>query len=87
MKPTRLFDLPYYQLENYPQDGMFVTKTNGIWKKLSTQSFIDQVNDYSKALYAMNVKPGDNIGLVSSNRYEWNIMDIAIQQILSLIHI
>ncbi len=85
MNPTRLFDLPYYQLENYPQDGMFVTKTNGIWEKLSTQDFVKNVNNYTKALYAMGVQPGDNIGLVSTGRYEWNILDIAIQQIGAIV--
>jgi long-chain acyl-CoA synthetase len=85
MKPTRLFDLPYYQLEKYPQDGMFVTKTNGIWEKLSTKTFVEKVNIYSKALYGMGVKAGDNIGLVSAGRYEWNIMDIAIQQIGAIV--
>jgi len=85
MNPTRLFDLPYYQLENYPQDGMFVTKVNGNWEKLSTKTFLEKVNIYSKALFGMGVKPGDNIGLVSTGRYEWNIMDIAIQQIGAIV--
>jgi long-chain acyl-CoA synthetase len=85
MKPSRLFDLPYYQLENYAQEGMFVTKINGKWEKLSTKTFVEKVNIYSKALYGMGVKEGDNIGLVSSNRFEWNIMDFAIQQIGAIV--
>ncbi|MGJ8661670.1 MAG: AMP-dependent synthetase/ligase [Bacteroidota bacterium] len=85
MKPSRLFDLPYYQLENYPQEGMFVTKTNGVWEKLSTKSFLEKVNTFSKALFAMGVKPGDNVGLVSTGRFEWNVMDIAIQQIGAIV--
>ncbi len=85
MTPTRLFDLPYLQLSNYPQDGMFVTKINGNWEKLSTQEFINRVNACSKGLIGLGVVPGENIGLVSTNRYEWNIMDIAIQQIGAIV--
>ena len=29
----------------------------------------------------MGVTKGDNIGLVSTNRFEWNVMDFAIQRV------
>ncbi len=38
---TRLFDFPYYQLENKPNDAALVTKYNGEWVKTSTQEYID----------------------------------------------
>lgn len=79
--PTRLFDIPYFQLENYPQEIMFSTKINGKWEAMSTQEFIDAANEYSRGLISLGIQPGDKVGLVSSNRVEWNIMDIAIQQI------
>lgn len=77
--PTRLFDLPYYQQEKYPQDGMFVTKTDGIWRKFSTVDFVALAEKTAMGLISMGVKEGDRIGLVSANRYEWNVMDMAIQ--------
>lgn len=79
--PTRLFDIPYFQLENYPQEIMFSTKINGKWEAMSTQEFIDAANEYSRGLISLGIQTGDKVGLVSSNRVEWNIMDIAIQQI------
>jgi long-chain acyl-CoA synthetase len=79
--PTRLFDVPYYQLANYPQDIMFSSKINGKWTGLSTKDFIEAVNHFSRGLIAQGIEPGDTVGLVSSNRVEWNIMDIAIQQV------
>ncbi len=78
---TRLFDIPSYQLEKYPNSKMFVTKTNGEWVGISTQEFLNQVMIVSRGLIAFGVAKGDNVALVSNNRYEWNIMDIAIQQI------
>lgn len=77
----RLFDIPYYQLKINPLDVMFSTKINGNWMPVSTQEFIDKVNATSRGLIAHGIGPGDKVGLVSSNRVEWNIMDIAIQQV------
>lgn len=85
IQAKRLFDIPYYQLEKYPNPNMFVTKTNGQWVSLSVQNFLDEVMNVSKGLIAYGVNKGDNIALVSNNRYEWNIMDIAIQQVGAIV--
>ena len=77
---TRLFDVPYFQLENYPQEKMFVTKENNSWNTISTKDFIEKVNLASRGLVALGIKPNDKVAIASNNRYEWNIMDIAIQQ-------
>ncbi|MBU2019836.1 MAG: long-chain fatty acid--CoA ligase [Bacteroidetes bacterium] len=79
MAVTRLFDLPFHQLENYPQVGMFVTKVEGHWQKLSTNTFVQLAEANARGLVGMGVQPGDKIGLISTNRYEWNVLDIAIQ--------
>ena len=76
----RLFDIPFYQLENFPSDSMFVSKINGSWNKLSTKDFIETVNKISRGLITLGVNPGDKIAIASNNRVEWNIFDIAIQQ-------
>lgn len=81
IEPKRLFDVPYHQLKNHPQNNMFVTKIDGKWVPTSTQSFLDEVMLYSRGLISLGVQPGENVGLVSPTRYEWNVMDIAIQQI------
>ncbi|HHZ65083.1 MAG TPA: long-chain fatty acid--CoA ligase, partial [Flavobacteriales bacterium] len=78
----RLFDIPYYQLENFPKQDAFCTKVNGQWVKTSTAEFIEQVNYVSAGLIQLGIQKGDKVGLVSSNnRTEWNIVDIAILQI------
>jgi long-chain acyl-CoA synthetase len=77
----RLFDVPYYQMEHFPQEVMFSTKINGKWENVSTEEFLKKANLVSRGLLALGIKPGDKVGLVSSNRVEWNIMDIGIQQI------
>lgn len=82
MKVTRLFDLLDNYLENYPlQDAALACKRGGVWKKISIQEYVDQVNYISYGMLKMGVKAGDNIGIVSGNRPEWNMLDMAIMQI------
>jgi long-chain acyl-CoA synthetase len=80
MEPTRLFDIPYYQLQKYPNEKMFVTKIGNNWIPTSTKDFLQKVNDASRGLIAFGIEKGDKVCVASNSRVEWNIMDIAIQQ-------
>lgn len=81
MEVKRLFDIPYYQNEKFPQEDALVDKINGNWVKVSTQEYIDKVNAVSRALIKLGIQANDKIALISNNRSEWNICDIAIQQV------
>ena len=76
-----LFDVPRHQLKNYPNANMFVTKTAGIWVPISTADFLDAAMQVSKGLIALGVKAGDRVAVASNNRVEWNVLDIAVQQV------
>jgi len=79
---TRLFDFAYYQLEKFNLKEAFVSKTSGEWVATSSKEFIEKVNTVSRGLLKLGVKPNDKIAVISStNRTEWNILDIAILQI------
>ncbi|WP_299385510.1 long-chain fatty acid--CoA ligase [uncultured Lacinutrix sp.] len=79
---TRLFDFPYYQLEKYNLDASLVTKYDGKWTPMSTQEYLDKANAVSRALIRMGIQKDDKIAVISStNRTEWNIMDIGVLQV------
>ncbi|WP_040278094.1 AMP-dependent synthetase/ligase [Psychroserpens damuponensis] len=79
---TRLFDFPYYQLETYNLDAALVTKYNGTWVKTSTKDYLDKANAMSRALLKLGIQKNDKIAVISTtNRTEWNIMDIGILQL------
>ena len=81
-QPTRLFDIPHYQLEHIPMKLMMTSKVGGEWKAYSTKEFIEAVDQASRALLELGVKHGDKVALIShNNRCEWNIMDHALLQI------
>ena len=77
----RLFDFPYYQLENYNLEKSLVSKKEGKWIATSTQEYIDKANAISRGLIQLGVQPNDKIAIISmTNRTEWNICDIGILQ-------
>ena len=78
----RLFDVPQYQFENYNLTKAFVSKSSGEWVSTSSEEFIEQANKISRGLLRLGVKKGDKIAIISTtNRTEWNIMDIGMMQI------
>ncbi len=81
MNSMRLFDVPYHQQKNYQKDSMFVTKKEGIWTPMDTTTFIEKALLVSRGLIAFGISAGDKIAVASTNRVEWNILDIAVQQV------
>src|SRR5680860_93053 len=78
----RLFDFPYYQLENFPLEKALGTKYNGSWETISTQEYINKANAISRGLLRLGIKPNEKIAVISSsNRTEWNILDIGVLQL------
>lgn len=79
---TRLFDFAYYQHDQFPRSHAFSTKYNGEWQALSSESYLEQANYLSRALIHLGIQPNDKIAVISStNRNEWNILDLAVLQI------
>jgi long-chain acyl-CoA synthetase len=79
---TRIFDFPNYQLETYNLDKAFTTKYNGEWKSISSKEFVNQANAISRGLLRLGIMPHDKIAVISTtNRTEWNILDIGVLQI------
>ena len=78
---SRLFDFPYFQLQNFSISDALVTKQNGIWEKTSTVEYVEKANAISRALIRLGVQKNDKIAIISSNnRTEWHIMDIGTLQ-------
>lgn len=83
----RLFDCIDYQLERFPNAEMFNAKENGKWIHYSTAQVKDIVDKLSAGLLQMGVsgndftdEGADKIGIISNNRPEWLITDMAVQQ-------
>jgi long-chain acyl-CoA synthetase len=57
------------------------TKVDGKWEFLNHEQLRDEVECFALGLLNLGVKKGDRIGLVSENRIEWVVADLAIASI------
>ena len=81
MKPSRIFDIIPYQLENFPQETAVAAKVDGIYKSYSTKYFLDEANTISKGLIKLGIKKSDKIALISWNCPQWLFTDFGIQHL------
>jgi long-chain acyl-CoA synthetase len=81
MDPKRCFDFLFYQLEKYPLKDAMACKVDGKWLSYSTEDIIKNINEISHGLLNRGIKKGDRIAIISENRPEWLMVDLAIQQI------
>jgi len=83
----RLFDSLHYQLSRFPKTDMLNAKENGKWRAYSTKEVAETVNALSAGLLAlgigghdMTVENQDKVAIISRNRPEWLMLDLACQQ-------
>jgi long-chain acyl-CoA synthetase len=85
--PTRLFDCLRMHVENSPIPDMLAAKEGGKWRTYSTREVSDTVNKLTAALAQMGISGNDltpegmdKVALISRNRPEWVMVDLAVQQ-------
>jgi long-chain acyl-CoA synthetase len=89
----RLFDCLQFHLENGPIPDMLAAKENGKWVKYSTPDIKDAADKLSAGLLNSGITCGDmspeardKIAIISKNRPEWIITDLAVQQIGAVLY-
>jgi long-chain acyl-CoA synthetase len=85
--PKRLFDCLDYHLETSLPD-MLAGKENGKWRTYSTKEVKETVDKLSAGLLNLGISRGDmtaegrdKVAIISKNRPEWLMVDLAVQQI------
>lgn len=86
-EPTRLFDCLDILTKKGDKEDLFATKENGEWKKFSTSTVKNQVDRLTAGLIQHGygygdgtVEGRDKIAIISKNRPEWVIFDLAVQR-------
>ncbi|MEO5908175.1 MAG: long-chain fatty acid--CoA ligase [Ginsengibacter sp.] len=87
-EPTRLFDCIELHLKDAPHRTMLAGKENDVWKEYTTVEVSEIVNKLSSGLLYAGIGPGDytingrdKVAVISKNRPEWMLLDLAVQQI------
>jgi long-chain acyl-CoA synthetase len=85
-EPTRLFDC--LELHAHDSYTMMANKENGSWKEYTAQEVADLVNSLGAGFLRMGISNNDNtsegrdkIAVISKNRPEWLMLDLAVQKI------
>ncbi|RYY49002.1 MAG: long-chain fatty acid--CoA ligase [Chitinophagaceae bacterium] len=84
---SRIFDFLYYQLSNFPKTDMLSGKVHGSYIPISTAEVEEKAKRLGAGLmkmglhgHDMTVEQQDKIAIISKNRPEWLILDLAVQQ-------
>jgi long-chain acyl-CoA synthetase len=87
-QPTRLFDLLPYQQQTCPLPDALSMREKAGWRKYSTAEVQDLVDQLSAGLMKLGLSGGnltveqrDKVAIISKNRPEWVIADLAVQQV------
>ena len=73
--------IPHFCLESFRRNNKpnaLAYKTENVWKNLSGPEVIEKIKRIALGLASLGVKAGDRIAIISENRPEWSLTDIAI---------
>ncbi len=83
----RLFDCIETIGHKHPDNILLASKENGIWKTLTAKDVLEKSKNLASGLIKSGIDTGnfdiaiqEKIGIVSPNRPEWVIADLAVQQ-------
>lgn len=79
---SRLFDILNQYPEKFPEQKVALAcKRNNVWETFSPSEYKLFADNISYGLMHLGVNPGDKVGIIATNRPEWNMIDMAILQI------
>ena len=87
MQQQRLFDFVETQAAERPSGVMLASKINGAWHTISCKEVVNRSRDLASGLLTLGIRneelipeKQEKIAIVSQNRPEWVITDLAVQQ-------
>ncbi|MDQ1706479.1 MAG: long-chain acyl-CoA synthetase, partial [Frankiaceae bacterium] len=75
---ANLTDAVFGNASDFPDTVLFDRKVGGSWQPVTAKDFAEEVKALAAGLIAAGVGAGDRVGLMSSTRYEWTLIDYAI---------
>ncbi|MDW8106321.1 MAG: long-chain fatty acid--CoA ligase [Armatimonadota bacterium] len=66
------------QAETLGESTLYLVKREGVYQPISWQTVRRDVETLAAALIARGIQPGDRVAILSENRYEWVVADLAI---------
>src|SRR5215203_309274 len=73
--------LPHFCLESFRRNNKpdaLGYKAEEVWKYISGPEAVEKIKNLALGLASLGVKAGDKIAIISENRPEWSLTDLAI---------
>src|SRR6476660_2950047 len=73
--------IPHFCLESFRRNNKpdaLAYKLDDVWHKISGPEAIERVKSIALGLSKLGVRAGDRIAIISENRPEWSLVDLAI---------
>lgn len=78
-RPTRTVVERFRErVESQPERPALRHRDDGIWHSIDWSDYGRAVEEVGAGLLTLGIEPGDRVGLLSGNRPEWHIADLAI---------
>jgi len=83
MELKRIYDIMLHYEERYPEQKIALSGKIGKnkWNEYTPQHYRKTANELSCALLAKGIQKGDKVAVISTNRPEWTITQMAVTQI------
>ena len=76
MSVTTLHQILEHTLARFPRDDAFTWREHGVYRSVSTADFSRQA--LALGLHDLKIEPDRRVALLSENRIEWAISDLAL---------
>src|SRR5690606_13017101 len=73
------------RVRKYGEHPALRYKKDGVWHDISWNEFGRRVETVACALLALGINPGDRVAILSENRPEWAITDLAIISVQGIV--
>lgn len=78
LKFDTIYDIVKHIEKNYSQSNAFNYYDQGVWRNVSTQTFLYDLKRMTYGLINQGIKPGDSVGILANPSPYWTIVDFAI---------
>ena len=85
MKYKTIPDMFYKQAETYKGEVVRKYKKDGKWIDIRWEEEQEYVESFALGLMKLGIESGEKVALLSENRYEWYVSDLAIQSIGAIV--
>ncbi len=75
---TTIVDVFWRNAARYGPRPALRTRTSEGWEALTWESYATSVRELAAGLVGLGLRPGDRVGLLSGNRREWHLSDMAV---------